>query len=172
MLAAGRGEEHPRGDHGPGAMALGHQVDERHLADRGGDPGVVRRRRERVAAAHRGAEGRDPSGVDSRQPAGAGDRRPPVIELAGGGEEVGLAGAVAEAAVIEDKRRDPGVGEALGEGPEAVAAGSRQAVGHHHRGRVPASGRRIEPGGAAVSLRPELEILSLHAQTTYGQLDP
>ena len=124
MLAAGGGDEHPRGDHGSGAMALGHQVDEGHLADRGGDPVVVRGRGERVATSHRGAEGRDPSGVDSRQPAGARDRRPPVVELAPGREEVGLTSAVAKAPVIEEERRDVGVGEALGEGPEAVAAGS------------------------------------------------
>ena len=33
-------------------------------------------------------------------------------------EEVGLAAAVAEAAVVEDQRRDAGGGEALGERPE------------------------------------------------------
>ena len=67
---------------------------------------------------------------------------------------------------------EPRRGEALGEGPEAVAAGSREAVGHDHDGRAPAAGGRIEPGGAAVPLGPELEVLSLHALITHGQSDP
>ncbi len=70
------------------------------------------------------------SGSMPGQRAGEGDRRAPVLELARGLEEVRLAAAVAEAAVVEDERRDAGGREALGERPEPVAARAGQAVRH------------------------------------------
>ena len=111
-------------------MRLADDVEEGDLADRGGDARVVGGGGQRVAAAHRGAEGRDPVGVDPGQRAGEGDRRAPVLELARRVEEVGLAAAVAEAAVIEDERGEPGRREALGERPEPVAPRPREAVRH------------------------------------------
>ena len=79
-------------------------------------------------------------------------------------EEVGLAAAVAEAAVVEDERGDAGCGEALGEGPETVAARPGEAVGHDDDRRDRrASRRRVEPGSAGVAADFESEVLSLHA---------
>ena len=118
-------------------MGLAQDVDEGHLAYRRRDPRIVRCGGERVAAAHRGAEGGDALGVDVGKRAGEGDRRAPVVELAGRVEEVGLAAAVAEAAVVEEERGDAGSGEALGEGPEAVAARPGQAVRHDDYGCRP-----------------------------------
>jgi hypothetical protein len=136
----------------------------RNVADRRRHPAIPGRRRERVAGAHRGAEGGDPPGVDARQGPGAGDRRPPVLELAPRAEEVGLAAAVAEAAVIEEESGDPGRGETFRERPEAVPPRAREAMGHDHDGRRRAvAGRWVKPGGAPVPAGAKLEILAVHA---------
>ena len=128
---------------------------------------VVRGRRERVAAAHRGAEGRHALGVDARQRPGEGDRRPPVLELALRLEQVRLAAAVAEAAVVEDERRDARRREALGEGPEPVAPRPREPVRHDHDRRLRRVARGgIEPGGAGVCARLEFEVFSVHGHST------
>lgn len=159
--------QHLRRDPRPGAVRLSPGVEEGDLADHRGDRGIVDAGGERVATAHRGAEGRDPGGVDSWLRAGAGDRRTPVVELSARVEAVGLAAAVAEAAVVEQQRRDPGRGEALGEGAEAVAPRPREAV-RHHRVRRGARGSldRIQPRRAGVALNLELDVFSFHAGQT------
>ena len=146
MLAAGGGEQHAAGYQRRGAVGLAHDVEEGNLADRRGDPPVLGGGGQRVAAAHRGPEGRDPLSVDPGQVPGAGDRRPPVLELALRLEEVGDAVAVAEAAVIEDEGGDPGGGKALRERPEPVAPGPGEAVRHDDRGRL--AGSRPPPDRA------------------------
>ena len=84
-----------------------------------------------------------------------------------GMEEVGLAAAVAEAAVVEEERGDAGGGEALGEGPEAVPARPGEAVGHDDDRRDRrAARRRVEPGRARVAAGPEGEIAPRHASHT------
>ena len=145
-------------------MRLRDDVEERNLADRRGDAPVRCRRRQRVAAAHRGAEGRDPLGVDARQGASMRDRRAPVLELARRMEEVRLSRAVAEPAVIEDERREARRRETLGEGTEAVTASAGEAVGHDDDRRIiRGADRRIEPGRAGVGAGGEGEILAAHA---------
>ena len=150
-------------------MRLAQDVEEGHLAHRRRDPPVVRRGGERVAAAHRGAEGGDPLGVDAGQRAGEADRRAPVLELARGVEEVRLAAAVAEAAMVEEERGDARRGEALGERPEPVAARPREAVRHDDdRRRGLAARRRIEPGRAGVAADPEGEVVAAPRSHTTG----
>ena len=69
--------------------------------------------------------------------------------------------------MVEDEGGDAGRREALGEGPEPVAARPGEAVGHDHdRGRAAAAAGRIEPGGAGVATRVEDVILALHADKT------
>ena len=96
--------------------------------------------------------------------AGERDCRPPVVELARGLEQVRLAAAVAEAAMVEDERRDPRRREALGERPEPVAPRAGEPVGHDDDRRLRrVSSGRVQPGGAAVPTNVELEILTVHA---------
>ena len=105
--------------------------------------------------------------VDAGQRARERDRRAPVGELARRLEQVGLAGAVAEAAVVEDERGDSGVGEALREWPEPVAAGSGEPMGHDDDGgRLRRTCRAVEPAGAALAGRSELELLAVHVCAT------
>jgi hypothetical protein len=142
--AADRGAQHAGGEQWRGAVRLAHQVEERHLSDRRCHPGVFRRRRERVAGSHRGPEGRHPIAVHARQRAGAGDRRPPVLALSRRAEHIRLATAVAEAAVVEDQRRDSRRREAFGERPQPVPPGAGEAMAHDDRRRSGrAAGRRV-----------------------------
>jgi hypothetical protein len=144
-------------------VRLGDDVEERHLADDRGDPLVGGSGGERVSAAHRRPESRHPVGIDAGQGPPEGERRPPILELPARPEEVRLAAAVAEAAMVEDQGLDAGGREALGEGPQAVAPGSRKAVCHHHQRRRTGSARdRIEPGGTRVGARCEDVVLPLH----------
>ena len=104
-------------------------------------------------------------GVDARQRAGERDRRVPVLELALRVGQIRLAGAVAEAAIVEHQRRDPGLGEALGERAQPIASRARQAVRHDDQrgGGVWIGGAgRVEPGGAGVRVRSEGQIVTAH----------
>jgi hypothetical protein len=161
------GDEHP-GDHARRrAIRLHPDVEERYLADGGGHVTIVRRRGERVAATHGRSESRDPLRVDPGERACVRDRRPPVVELARGVEQVRLAPAVPEAAMVEHERRDARGREALGERPEAIAPRPRQAVGHDDdRGGRRRAGGWVEPGGAGVGAGGEVEVSTVHAATT------
>ena len=146
-------------------MGLADDVEERDLADRGGDAPVLSRGGQRVSPAHRGAEGRDPLRVDRGQGAGERDRRAPVLELERRLEEVGLARAVAEPAVVEDERLEAGGGEALGEGAEPIAPRAREAVGHDDDRPLPGcAGGRVMPCGAGLCAGSEGEISTAHAR--------
>jgi hypothetical protein len=105
-------------------MRLPPHVEERDLADRRRDAAVGRRGGQCVAATRRGPERRQPIAVDARQGAGGRDRRAPVLELAARLEQVRLAAAVAEAAVVEDEGGDAGGGESLRERAQPVASRS------------------------------------------------
>jgi hypothetical protein len=167
QVAAGRRHlQHARDHARCRPERLARQVQERDLADNGRDVPVRGRGSQGVPAAHRRPEGRHAGRIDAGQRAGERDRCAPVLELAGGLEPVGLATAVAESAVVEEERGDPGGREALREGAEPIAPRPRQPVGHHdHRG----AGRSgIPPGGARFAAREEGEVFSVHAQTTRG----
>jgi len=63
---------------------LAQHVQERNLADRGGDLAILRGGGERIAAAHRGAERGDALRIDLGQRASERDGRAPVLQLAAG----------------------------------------------------------------------------------------
>ena len=105
-------------------MGLAQHVQKGHLTDRRRDPSVTGCRRQGVAAAHRGAEGGHSLGVHAGKRPGELDRRPPVLQLQGGMEEVELALALAEAAMIEDEGEHPSRGKPLRKGSEPVPARS------------------------------------------------
>jgi hypothetical protein len=82
-------------------------------------------------------------------------------------EEVPLAGAVAETAVIEHEGREAAVREALGESTEAIAPRPRQAVRHHHDRRFVVGLRgAVEPRRAGILLDRYLDLLSSHEPIT------
>ena len=148
-------------------MRLAHDVEEGDLADRGGDTGIVRRGGEGVASSHRGAEGRHPARVDPWQRASEGDGGAPILELARRIEEIGLAAAVAEPAVIENECGESRGRKALGKGPKPVSPRPGEAVGHDHdRGLDGKARRRIEPRGARVLVRAKFDISTVHFYST------
>ena len=152
----------------------------RRLRDHGLDPDVLGGDRDDVAAGEARAPERDAGGVDPVERAGEGDRGAPVLVLAPDREQLArLAGRVPEVAVVEDERGDAGVAEALGVGPQARRAGAGETVGEDHdRLRALAPPARIgpvEPGGAALAARFEVQVLALghcFAHPTLLQLRP
>ena len=128
--------------HQRGLQAVGHRA----LRDDRRDRGLLRRDRERVAAAERGAEQADAR--DPLQPARVGERAAPVLELAVDVQQLArLAAAGAEVAVVEQQRGEAGLGEALGVGGQALVAHRREAVAEH-------DGTRSLPRGGRATRRP------------------
>ena len=131
-------------------MGLAEHVEERHLADRrprraGRPPPRASALPPPIDEPNVATRSGSTPGSDARER----DRRAPVVELARGLEQVRLAAAVAEAAVVEHERGEARRGEALGERPEPVAARAGQAVRHDDDRRVAQSPRRaVEPRGA------------------------
>ncbi len=150
-------------------MRLEPDVEERHSADRGGDASIVRRGRERVAAIHRRPERRDARGIDTGQRARERDGRAPVVQLARGMEQVRLARAVSEPAMVEQQRGDARSREALGERAQPIAARPGQAMRHDDDGcRSLALRGGIEPGGAGVGPGGEDDVSAAHAPRNPG----
>ena len=170
MSAADGGEQRPLHHPERRTVRLTPDVEEGDLADDRGDVRVRRRRGQRIAASQRRAE------VATRRgsiPGASGRRRSPapVLELASGEEEVALAAAVAETAVVEDQGGEARCGKALGERAKQVAPRAPAAVGHRDdrdaRGRR--AGRPVQPSRVGVAADVELEVLPCHAQTTGGR---
>jgi hypothetical protein len=155
-------------------VRLQHDVEEGHLADGCCYALVLSGGGERVAAAHGRSECRHTIAVDVRQRAAEGDRRAPVLELARRLKQIGLAVAVAEAAMVERERRDTLRGKALGESSEAIASRTRHAMRHHDQGSrcvgriargglsacVRKRGGRIQPRGALLGAYGEAEVFA------------
>jgi hypothetical protein len=140
---------------------LGQAVGERNLRDHGGDPLVLGGQAHDVATRARGAPEGDPLGIDAVEPAGEGDRRPPVVELGAVVVELAwLALAGAEEAVVEDERGDPGGGEALGVGVEALLADAVEAVRDDDQWAVGWIPRAVVPGGAGLPVRCECDVVA------------
>src|SRR3954464_13408235 len=133
-------------------MGLRDDVEEGHLADGGGHLRVFSGCGERVAASHRRAERRDPRAIDLWQRTHKRNRRLPVFELSPGIEEIRLTTAIAEAAMVEDKRRKSSIGEALRKGTQAVPSRAGEPVGNDYRWDAAGpSNRRIQPCRAGVT---------------------
>ena len=165
VRAAERRGEHPRGHRAARTRCAWRTMSRNGTwRDRRRHARVAGRRGERVAAAHRRSEGDDPLRVGAVERACVRDRRAPVLELARRLEQVRLAAAVTEAAVVEDEREQPRRREALGERAEAVAACPGQPVGHHHHRRRPLlRGRPEQPRRALLAARHERDLGSIHA---------
>lgn len=90
-----------------------------------------------------------------------GDGRVPVGELTLDGQKLpGLATGVAEVAIGEGERRDPGLGELLGEGVEAHLPGGAESVPEDHDGRVGDAVGQEESGRAGVALGVEADVVT------------
>src|SRR3954451_13511997 len=165
LSAADRGEDHPRLDPEWRSMRLPHRQ-ERHLTDRRRHLRIGGCRCKGVAAAHRGAERRDPRRIDAIEAAGTVDRRGPVLELAPGLEQVRLTSAVAKPPMVEHECGDPRPREPLGKRAQTITARTRQAMGHDDRRRSPPRPAGIKPRRALIPVRPEPDLLAFHAYIT------
>src|SRR5436305_14671118 len=111
-------------------MSLSNEVEKGHLADRRRHAPVSGRGGERIAPAHRRAKSHDAIRIDAQERTSEGNRGAPVFELASGVEQIWLAAAVAEPAMIEYERCEAACRKALRERAKPVAARARESVGH------------------------------------------
>ena len=78
----------------------------------------------------------NPVGVYLAKPTRGGDRRLPILDVPSRADQVaGLAVTLAEAAVVEQQRGQPGRGEPLGERRQAERPLRPKTVGHDDHGR-------------------------------------